>query len=113
MAGGVSVYPNAEITVAIIAGNTHQMDEGANRVLLAVKAAAAKNRDTGGFIRNLSVVKAPGERGRGRRVTDRLIVADDPGSAAIEFGYIRRVAGGRRVQYVPGQHPMRRGMNSA
>lgn len=106
------VSRDAQFEAAIIAGRSHQMDEAANRGLMAVRAAAAPHAKTHDYIRSLSVVAVPGERGRGRQVTDRLIVSTDPGAAAIEWGHLVRVAGARRVQWVPGQHPMRTGMRT-
>jgi hypothetical protein len=98
---------------AVIAGRSSEMDRGAMRTLRAVRASALGNRLTGSFIDKLRVVSVPGERGYGRNVQDRLVVADDPGSAAIEFGRMYRVEGARRVRWEPGQHHMRNGMRSA
>lgn len=107
------VYPGAGTTVAIIAGRTHEMDAGARRVLTAVRAVAARHKLTGAYMSKLSIVEARGLSGNGRRVTDRLVVADDEGSISIEYGHIQRVKGARRVKFIPGQHIMRRGMEAA
>lgn len=107
-------YVNSRVRVdaAIIAGGSSAMDQAANRLKGAVVRAASAHRDTGAFIRNLAVVAVPGQQGTGREVTDRLVVANDPGSASIEWGHLVRVAGARRVRWVPGQHPMRTGMET-
>lgn len=98
------------------------MGQAAGMVLRRVKTVAAQHVDTGAYINKLRTVKVPGEKGTGRSVMDRLVVADDPAAAAIEFGHIARVDGGvitrvgaRRVQwqrgtYVPGLHIMAKGL---
>lgn len=95
---------SVRVEAAIIAGHSPEMDRAANRGLAIAKGLAAPHVDTGAYQRNLKVVTVPGRLGTGKRVSDRLIVADDPGAAAIESGYIRRIPGTRRVQFVPGQH---------
>lgn len=107
------VYPSAGTTVAIIAGRTQAMDAGAHRVLTAVRGVAARHTLTGAYMSKLSIVSARGQSGNGRRVTDRLVVADDPAAVSIEYGHIQRVKGARRVKYIPGLHIMRRGMQAA
>jgi hypothetical protein len=105
-----AVNKSVGVIVAIMAGKTHEMDTAARLVKDAVVAEALQHRDTGAYIRNLSIHEVRGQSGSGRRVTDRLVVADDPGSAAIEYGHLTRVPGGRRVQWVAGHAPMRRGL---
>jgi len=114
MASNVYIYDRTRVTVAQICGDSYMMDITARQVLRNVKTVAAQHAKTGDYIRNLGIVTVPGERGTGRTVKDRLVVADDPGAAAIEWGHyvIRKVPGGRRVQghHVPGMHPMGRGL---
>lgn len=110
MASPVFIRADHVRTVSIIAGKTHEMDHAANRVLLAVRAAASRHTDTGNYQRELKIVTVPGRLGTGRLVDDRLVVADDPGAAAIEWGHLIRVKGSRRVKWIPGLHPMRNGL---
>lgn len=107
------IRPEARIIAAVIAGESADMDRAADRVLSAVRRAATPRRNTGAYIRNLKVVSVPGMLGTGRQVRDRLVVADDPGAAAIEWGHLVRVPGARRVRWVPGTHVMRKGMMTA
>jgi hypothetical protein len=111
--GRVFIRSDHVRTVSIIAGKTHAMDEGAHRVLNSVRAAAARHTDTGAYQSHLGIVTVPGRLGTGRLVDDRLVVADDPGAAAIEYGHLIRVKGARRVKWVPGLHIMRDGMRAA
>lgn len=98
------VNSNVRVTAAVIAGRSSEMDHAARRVQSAAIGVAASHRLTGAYINNFSIHTVPGESGTGREVDDRLVVNDDPGAAAIEWGYIRRFKNSRRVQYVPGQH---------
>ena len=107
-------YVNERVRVdaAIIAGKSTEMDLAAQRTLTAVRAAAARHSKTGHYIENLHIVTVPGELGTGRLVDDRLVVADDEGAAAIEWGHLVHVEGSRRVRWVPGLHIMRKGLES-
>lgn len=100
------VKQRAGLIAAIEVGRTNAMDEAAARVQAAAIAEAAAHRLTGAYIRSFSIHNVPGLSGTGVLVRDRLVVNDDPGAAAIEWGYIRRFQNSRRAQYVPGQHIM-------
>lgn len=104
------VTPNARVIAAIIVGQSNALDIAAGEVLRSVRGVAASHRLTGNYSSKLSIIKAPGQSGTGRLVQDRLVVADDEAVLPIEFGYIRRL-GNRRVQYVPGLHIMRKGLD--
>lgn len=104
------VNKDAGTHAAIIAGHSRQMDDAANRGLRTVRSVAGAHRHTGAYIDKLSVITAPGISGNGRRVSDRLIVSDDPGSPAIEYGHMVRHKHARRVSWVPGQHIMGRAL---
>lgn len=107
----VYVSPLAGPAAAVIAGRSPQMDHAAERGLRAVRAVAESHRLTGNYISNLSVVTAPSVRpSKVGTVSDRLIVADDPGAAAIEYGHMIRYTNARRVRFIPGQHIMGRGL---
>lgn len=110
--GRAFVNTRARVIAAQITGDSDALDHAAVAIKMAVRFAAASNVDTGNYIRELSIVKVPGESGTGRGVMDRLVVANDPGAAAIEWGHLVRVEGSRRVKWVPGQHPMGRGLAS-
>lgn len=99
----VTIIRRAGIITAQIAGESSAMDGAALAVKLAAKTVAMRHRNTGNYINNLQVVSVPGERGTGRTVRDRLVVADDPGAAAIEWGHLVRHKNSRRVTWVPGQ----------
>lgn len=102
------VSESVRVTAAIIAGRSSEMDAAAGRVQGTAIGIAAQHRLTGAYIKNFSIQDVPGERGTGQMVRDRLIVNDDPGAAAIEWGYLRQFKNSRRVQYIPGQHIMQR-----
>lgn len=97
------VYRDVRVTAAIIAGHSAEMDAAAERGLRIAKRIAAAHRLTGQYMSNLKVVTVPGELGTGRLVSDRLIVADDPGAASIEWGHVARSKDGESVTHVPGQ----------
>lgn len=107
------VSESVRVQAAIIAGKSPEMDAAASRVQAIAIGVAARHRLTGAYIQNFSIQKVPGERGTGQLVTDRLVVNDDDGAAAIEWGYIRRFEGSRRVQYVPGQRIMTQAVRKA
>lgn len=106
----VYVKESARLVAAVIAGKSSEMDRGAERVLRSVKAAAESHRATSDYINSLTIQTVPGEAGVGRQVSDRVVSTTDPGALAIEYGHMVRVKGARRVRWVPGQHPMARGM---
>lgn len=108
----VYVREDVRVTAAQLAGRSREMDMGAQRVLASVRAVALNYVDTGKYIDAFGIVTVPGERGTGRTVKDRLIYNDDPAALPQEYGYIRRLSA-RRVQYVPGRHIMRRGLERA
>jgi ATP-dependent phosphoenolpyruvate carboxykinase len=102
----VQISSRAQLIAAQIAGNSAEMDAVANRGLGIAKSVAASSRLTGAYISKLGVVTVRGERGSGRTVNDRLIVADDEGAASIEWGRIYRYKGSRRVRWEPGKKIM-------
>lgn len=104
----VIIYSHTRVTVAIIAGKSAAMDAAAHTGLQIARGLAARHVDTGAYIRSLKVVTVPGRMGSGRRVDDRLIVATDPGAAAIEFGSLHHFPNSRRVRWTPGQHILTR-----
>ncbi|MDQ1113934.1 hypothetical protein QE418_003382 [Microbacterium testaceum] len=89
-----------------MAGDSNAFDAIASKVLRLAQTEALKSVDTGAYLSHLHMKTVPGERGTGRGVNDRLIVADDPGAGPIEWGHIYRHPGSRRVTYVPGKHIM-------
>lgn len=112
MAGGVHLHDRNRITVAQMAGDSAAFGSQAGRVLGAARRVAAENAATGAYLSRLSMKSVPGEFGSGVTVKDRLIVADDPGAAAIEWGHLIRYKNSRRVRWVPGQHIMTRALAS-
>ena len=102
----VRIIRRAGIIAAQIAGESSAMDGAALAVKMAARSVAMRHRNTGAYINNLVVVSVPGESGTGRTVRDRLVVANDPGAAAIEWGHLIRHKGSRRVTWVPGQRIM-------
>lgn len=108
---GVFISKNAGPEAARIAGGSVQMDAAAGKVRRAVIAAAAGHRDSGAYIRSLSIQTVPSvEPSRVGFVDDRIVVSTDPGALAIEYGHMQRFKGARRVRWVPGHAPMRRGL---
>lgn len=107
----VFINKNAGPIAAKLAGDRTEMDDAANRVLRAVKSVASSHVKTSAYINSLSVQKVPSlKRSRVGHVTDRIIVSDDPGALAIEYGHMQRIKGARRVRWIPGHKPMTRGM---
>lgn len=102
----VNVIRRAGVIAAQIAGESSAMDGAALAVKMAAKTVAMRHRNTGNYINNLFIASVPGESGTGRTVRDRLVVADDPAAAAIEWGHIIRHKNSRRVTWVPGQRIM-------
>ncbi len=94
------------VTAAQMAGESIAFDAVATKVLRLAQTEALKHTVTGEYLSHLHMRTVPGERGTGRGVKDRLIVADDPGAGPIEWGHIYRHKGARRVTYVPGKHIM-------
>lgn len=113
MTDRVWLRSDTRVVTARMAGDSPAMDAAARGVLRAVKTIAAQHVDTGHYIGKLGIVTVPGLRGTGRTVKDRLVVADDEGAAAIEFGRIYRFANSRRVRWEPGKHIMARGAGLA
>lgn len=78
-----SVSKNAGTLAAQIAGEMPEMDAAVAEVESAVKAEAARHRDTGHFEASISSGRTPGKKG----VTDRLVWSDDPAAWSIEYGH--------------------------
>lgn len=97
------VNASVRVTAAIIAGKSAEMDHAAHRGLNIARTLAAKHAKTNAYMDSLKVVSVRGLTGTGTLVTDRLIIATDPGAAAIENGHLVRVEGARRVKWIPGQ----------
>lgn len=112
MAGSVHLYARNRLTVAQMAGQSSAFGSQAGRVETAVKRVAAESAVTGAYLRSISMKTVPGEFGTGVTVQDRLIVAEDAGAAAIEWGHLVRYKNSRRVSWVPGKHIMTRGLAS-
>ncbi len=108
----VYIQRDVRVIAAQIAGDSAEMGRAAGAVQRAVRAVASNYVDTGALHDSYKIATVPGERGTGRSVNDRLIYSDEPAALPNEYGYIRRLKG-RRVQYVPGRHIMRRGMDLA
>lgn len=111
--GGLWLNDRNRVTVAIMCGNeSDALDGGARQVLGAVRAEASKHVLTGAYMNKFSIVRARGREGTGREVWDRLVVNDDDGAAAIEWGHLTvpgEEGGGDRT-FVPGKHIMARGL---
>lgn len=88
------VNKNAALLAARIAGEMPEMDAAATRVASAVRAEAAKHRDTGAFQSSIQTGRVRGKKG----VTDRAVWTDAPDAWPIEFGHT--TPAGTRV---PGQ----------
>ncbi|MCJ1709229.1 DUF5403 family protein [Microbacterium sp. VKM Ac-2923] len=119
MADSVFLFQRNRVTAAQIAGDSAEFSRISGRVLIAAKVEAARHVDTGAYLSKLHMKTVPGMIGTGRGVKDRLIVADDPAAASIEWGHLARVRdgvmtrveGSRRVKwepakFVPGKHIM-------
>lgn len=102
----VRIDNDAYLKAAVIAGNSAAMDRAADTLLRNIKAEAAKHNLTTAFMRSWSVRTAPGESGNGRQVNDRVVVTDDPGALAINYGHFNRQAKGSNKipDFVPGKH---------
>lgn len=78
-----------------------------------IKARAVANimssskEPTGAYASSLEVRSVPGKKG----VRDRLVVANDPGALAIEYGHLE--AGEDGASWVPGKFPLTRAVGGA
>lgn len=108
----VWIHPRTRVWTAQMTGESDALDDAANTVLRSVKRVAAESRDTGDYISHLGIKTVPGEFGTGRTVKDRLVVADDPGAAAIEWGHLVPLGEGMEgpQRFVPGKNIMGRGL---
>ena len=97
------------VIAAQIAGQSPEMDQVARRVMNNAQRVAAQYVDTSAYVNNFSVHTVPGEKGTGRTVDDRIVVNDDPGAAAQEWGYMRRFKNSEH-EHVPGRHIMRKAL---
>lgn len=89
------VFRSAAIDAARIVGESRELTTAAEEVAVEVRSRAAATADTGRFASSIDVATDAGPRG----VLDRVVVSDDPGAIAIEYGWT--TPAGRRV---PGQH---------
>lgn len=102
--------------VSIIVGHSVAMDRVADRVKAEVLRQAAQNRLTGDYMSSIKIAKVRGRKGRGKKVTDRLIYSDDKAANVIEWGrhtikYNRKdVAASTQLRRVGGQFPMTRAL---
>lgn len=99
------VYERAAYEAALIAGNMPEMDEGAEKVLAAVRELAADHHDDGDYEESLHVTREPAvkpSRYGGKRVTDRLVWTDDPNAISIERGHFQGKMGTPNRRFVPG-----------
>ena len=110
MAGSAYVNTRVRVTAAQMAGESRHMDAYARNVMRSVQRVASQYVDTGAYINAFRVVTVKGLLGTGKLVDDRLIINDDPAALPQEWGYMRVFKNSRRVQYIPGRHIMRRGM---
>lgn len=98
------VYAGAGVKIAKLPGVQPLLDKAA----VEIKARAAANimssskEPTGHYASSLEVRHVPGKRG----VQDRLVVANDPGALAIEYGHLEAGEGG--ASWVPGKFPLTR-----
>lgn len=95
------VYERAAYEAALIAGNMPEMDEGAEKVLAAVRELATEHRDDGDYLKSLHLTREPAaepSRYGSKRVTDRVVWTDDPNAWDIERGHFQGKMGtpGRR-----------------
>lgn len=78
-----------------------------------IKARAVANimssskEPTGHYASSLEVRSVPGKKG----VRDRLVVANDPGALAIEYGHLE--VGEDGASWVPGKFPLTRAVGGA
>lgn len=100
------VYERAAYEAALIAGNMPEMDEGAEKVLAAVRELATEHRDTGAYRESLHLTREPAvkpSRYGGKRVTDRVVWTDDPNAVSIEYGHLQGERGSGERKFIPGQ----------
>lgn len=86
-----------DVVAARLAGGHPMMDEVAEMVAERVRGEAELIRDTGHLAASIQIASVWGPEG----VRDRWVFSDDPGAAAIEYGYRDKATGrlhaGRRV----------------
>ena len=111
MASAAFISKNAGPEAARIAGNSAEMDVIGGRVLRAARIVAAAHRDSGNYVNGLEMHRVPSqEPSRVGFVDDRVVTSTDPATLSIEHGHLQRVAGARRVRWIPGQHILGRAM---
>lgn len=98
------VYKGAGTKAAKMCGNSPVMDQVAGKIKAKAEANAARHHRTGRYSQNFSVKSVPGKKG----VRDRIVQADHPASAIIEYGHFQEKADGTLGKFVPGQFNLTR-----
>lgn len=93
-----SVSKRAATRAAQIAGEDPAMDRKAASVAQAVRAVAARHRDSGEFLNSIQTKSDV----RKRKVRDRVVYSDDPAAISKEFGHTVKTRAGEK--FVPGMH---------
>ena len=101
------VYKGAGTKVARLPGIQPELDVAAMKVMLRAKAEAAASIRTGHYESSFEIKRVPGKRG----VTDRLVVNNDEGSVAIEYGHVTPASRRSPGRFVPGKFILTRAVN--
>lgn len=99
-----TVRNDCGLIVARIAGNSSAMDRAAETIRARAIANASAHVDTGNYISSIEIrtpIYAPAG------VRDRQVIATDPASWKIEFGFHHRGAD----RWIPGQFIMTNAVN--
>lgn len=99
-----TVRNDCGLIVARIAGNSSAMDKAAEVIRKRAVANASSHVDTGNYISSIEI-RSPIYVAGG--VRDRQVIATDPQSWKIEFGFRHRDSG----EWIPGQFNMTNAVN--
>lgn len=90
------VYKGAGTKIAKLPGVQPVLQAAAEELKAKAAALAAEHVETGAYASSLEVRTVPGKKG----VKDRLVIADDPASAIIEFGHLTKKGTWVEGQYI-------------
>lgn len=106
------VYKTVGNQVARMAGDSHEMDVAAGKLMSIARSRAIKHRLTGAYLAQLKIENVPGKKG----VRDRLVVAGDKAAMSIEYGHSQRTGNNDPSKsdfvWVPGQYILTGAINA-
>lgn len=101
------VYKGTGTKVAKLPGVQPELDVAAMKVMLRAKAEAAQSAKTHHYESSFEIKRVKGPKG----VTDRLVVNNDEGSLAIEYGHMTPASKTSPGRFVPGKFILTKAVN--